>query len=500
MAITDYYVSGLAATLVGDIDDSTVNPTVQFSPVSAFKQQVDNTPGNDMLLTSVLVTVSADEPVIEGDKAERMWCTGGTETTVANGDTVVEYAVTHRGLLNKISNATPQASDSVARNYRAHTNGDLVVLDEQWLTDVLNQNFTAGTTTNTEEAGEDIDARETVSLHTDGKLYLYHSTNYPNLVGIANASATTGNDCTYTTFGGLSTGHSGLTIGANQYAEGTGAITETPSATTRQLGTAETATTIRIAATVVPDLKITTKGDLLTYSTAATRLGVGTDGQVLEVDSSEATGIKWSDKNVEFADDTFRIQDNTDATKEIAFEASGITTGNTRTITMPDEDVSLLTLGLGTNNKAQQDLESSDSETAENTTTTDNVDWDTYTETDDFSCFTDGTDKINLTSGLYLFEYYIPYTLSRTAGGGNVSSTVSAQNNSSDVVLVLSGDASKSVGAGTGGSGTLSGAALVKDSTVSIKMSVTSNAVGTVGQLTVADTAYMRVKLIRKFT
>lgn len=40
----------------------------------------------------------------------------------------------------------------------------------------------------------------------------------------------------------------------------------------------------------------------------------------------------------EFSDSTFRIQDNSDATKEIAFEASGITTGTTRTLTVPDED------------------------------------------------------------------------------------------------------------------------------------------------------------------
>jgi hypothetical protein len=43
----------------------------------------------------------------------------------------------------------------------------------------------------------------------------------------------------------------------------------------------------------------------------------------------------------EFDDSTFRIQDNGDVTKEIAFEASGITTGTTRTITMPDFDVTL---------------------------------------------------------------------------------------------------------------------------------------------------------------
>lgn len=42
-----------------------------------------------------------------------------------------------------------------------------------------------------------------------------------------------------------------------------------------------------------------------------------------------------------FADNTFRIQDNGDATKQIAFEASGIATATTRTVTMPDANVNL---------------------------------------------------------------------------------------------------------------------------------------------------------------
>lgn len=39
---------------------------------------------------------------------------------------------------------------------------------------------------------------------------------------------------------------------------------------------------------------LTTKGDLLTYSTSATRLGVGTNGQVLTASSTAATGLIWS--------------------------------------------------------------------------------------------------------------------------------------------------------------------------------------------------------------
>jgi hypothetical protein len=39
---------------------------------------------------------------------------------------------------------------------------------------------------------------------------------------------------------------------------------------------------------------VTTKGDLLTYSTTAARLGVGANGTVLTADSAEATGVKWA--------------------------------------------------------------------------------------------------------------------------------------------------------------------------------------------------------------
>lgn len=39
---------------------------------------------------------------------------------------------------------------------------------------------------------------------------------------------------------------------------------------------------------------LTTKGDVMAFSTVSTRIGVGTNGQVLTADSAEATGIKWA--------------------------------------------------------------------------------------------------------------------------------------------------------------------------------------------------------------
>lgn len=49
--------------------------------------------------------------------------------------------------------------------------------------------------------------------------------------------------------------------------------------------------------------------------------------------------------STEFLDTLFRISDDGDATKKIAFQASGITTATTRTITMPDANVDLGDIG-----------------------------------------------------------------------------------------------------------------------------------------------------------
>lgn len=73
-------------------------------------------------------------------------------------------------------------------------------------------------------------------------------------------------------------------------------------------------------------------------STARTNLGLGT----IATQAASAVAVTGGTiEGVAIKDSNSFIVDNTDATKKIAFEASGITTGTTRTVTVPDKDVTL---------------------------------------------------------------------------------------------------------------------------------------------------------------
>jgi len=72
----------------------------------------------------------------------------------------------------------------------------------------------------------------------------------------------------------------------------------------------------------------------------------GTDSQVTVTNGDGVAGnptisLHSNITNGVFSDSAFRIQDNNDATKQLAFEVSGIAIGATRTITMPNADVDL---------------------------------------------------------------------------------------------------------------------------------------------------------------
>ena len=63
-------------------------------------------------------------------------------------------------------------------------------------------------------------------------------------------------------------------------------------------------------------------------------------------------------------DDGFRVRDNSDATKQLAFECSGITTSTTRTMTIPDADGTIATQAYVNAQITAEDLDVSDGSTA----------------------------------------------------------------------------------------------------------------------------------------
>ena len=86
--------------------------------------------------------------------------------------------------------------------------------------------------------------------------------------------------------------------------------------------------------------------ELLAGGTTATgafqSVGAGTSGQFLISNGAGALpSFQTPSLPSQFLDGDFRIQNTADDTKEIAFDASGITTATTRTITMPDANIDL---------------------------------------------------------------------------------------------------------------------------------------------------------------
>jgi hypothetical protein len=82
-----------------------------------------------------------------------------------------------------------------------------------------------------------------------------------------------------------------------------------------------------------------TKGNLIVADGSGwLAMGVGTNGHVLTADSAETSGVKWAAAggSSSMSDASFEIYDDGDNTKKVKLQVSGVTTGTTRTWTVPD--------------------------------------------------------------------------------------------------------------------------------------------------------------------
>lgn len=98
--------------------------------------------------------------------------------------------------------------------------------------------------------------------------------------------------------------------------------------------TKDSMTRIANASDVTKIVKFDASG--ITTGTTRTLTVPNKNGTIACLSDISASGV--------FADNVFRVQDNGDATKQLAFECSGITTATTRTMTIPNFDGTLATL------------------------------------------------------------------------------------------------------------------------------------------------------------
>lgn len=116
----------------------------------------------------------------------------------------------------------------------------------------------------------------------------------------------------------------------------TPSATTSPSSSDNSLRLATTAMVQQVAFNAA--LPVQTGYSILTTDGASASWAADQTGNADKLLTTSGTGLSWTGN---LKTGVIRFVDTTDATKKIAFDASGLTTATTRTVTVPDRDVTL---------------------------------------------------------------------------------------------------------------------------------------------------------------
>lgn len=235
---------------------------------------------------------------------------GGTVTFTAAPAASVQVLITRD--LTLTQGASIPTVDSIGQG-RLQNIADRAVMLIQQLQEVLDRALVMPRTVEDFDATlpGTLTARRAVMINTDGDGLELSTYDPDTLQAAASASVT-------------AAANSATAADVSADAAAASATAAADSATAADVS-ADAAAASAAAASAIAVGVLTTKGDLVVYGTEATRLAVGTTGQVLEVDLSQSLGVKWADKETASVARSVKTSGFTAglADKAKAFECSG---------------------------------------------------------------------------------------------------------------------------------------------------------------------------------